>query len=165
MNKRIQLITILVIFLFSIQLLIFESYQTIFPNPDENNNYYLDETEISENNDDEDNTKYTKEDPPNKRSLESYNSGKTTIQNEMEERTQYSQNQSSHSSISIKIPNSSNFSSINLDTLDQNQLVDVISLKVSQAHNIEEYKIKQVLIDLIKITQTKNGDVLKSLRQ
>jgi hypothetical protein len=166
MNKRIQLIAVLlVIFLFSIQLLMFDSYQSIFPNLDENDNYYLDKSEIAEENDDEDDdTKSIKEDPPS-RTLESYNSGKTAIENEMEERNHNSQNQSSPSSISVNIPNSSSTSSLNLNILNQNQLVDVISLEISQAYNIEKDKIKQALFDLIEITQTKNGDVLKPLRQ
>lgn len=164
MNKRIQLIAfLLVIFLFNIQLLMFDSYQSIFPNL-ENNNYDFDESEIVEKNDNkEEDTKYTKEDTQNK-IVEPYNSDKTMITNEIVKSNSHTQNQSSHSSLSTNIPNSSS-TSVNLNTLDQNQLIDMISLEISQAHNIEKNKIKQALIDLTESTQAKRGDVMKSLRQ
>ena len=118
MNKRIQLIAfLLVIFLFNIQLLIFDSYQSIFPNL-ENNNYDFDDSDIAEKNDNkEEDTKYTKEDTQNK-IVESYNSDKIMIENEIVKSNNHIQNQSSHSSISTNIPSSSS-SSVNLNTLDQ----------------------------------------------
>ena len=53
----------------------------------------------------------------------------------------------------------------NLNTLDQNQLIDAISAKLSQLRNFEKNKISQVLIDLTQSTAAKGGDVMKSLRQ
>ncbi|MGH9981407.1 MAG: hypothetical protein ACRD6U_07630, partial [Nitrososphaeraceae archaeon] len=53
----------------------------------------------------------------------------------------------------------------NLNTLDQNQLVDAISSKLSQLRNFEKNKVTQVLIDLTQSTAAKGGDVMNSLRQ
>jgi hypothetical protein len=53
----------------------------------------------------------------------------------------------------------------NLNTLDQNQLIDAISAKLSQLRNFEKNKISQVLIDLTQSTAAKGGDVMNSLRQ
>jgi hypothetical protein len=52
-----------------------------------------------------------------------------------------------------------------LNTLDQNQLIDAISSKISQLRNFEKDKITQALSDQTKATATKGGDVMKSLRQ
>ena len=103
--------------MFNIQLLIFDSYQSIFPNL-VNNNYDFDDSEIAEKNDNkEKDTKYTKEDTQNK-IVESFNSDKIMIENEIVKSNIHTQNQSSHSSISTNIPNSSS-SSVNLNTLNQ----------------------------------------------
>ena len=53
----------------------------------------------------------------------------------------------------------------NLNTLDQNQLMDAISSKISQLRNFEKNKISQALFDLTQNTAAKGGDVMKSLRQ
>src|SRR5215204_5073368 len=57
MNKTPKLIAVLVvIFIFGIQLLVFESYQSLFPTSDKNDNNYLIISSIKENknNDDDD---------------------------------------------------------------------------------------------------------------
>ena len=41
----------------------------------------------------------------------------------------------------------------------------MISLKISQAHNVEKNRITQALIDETEKTKSKGGDVMKSLRQ
>ena len=53
----------------------------------------------------------------------------------------------------------------NLNTLDQNQLIDAISSKISQLRNFEKNKISQALFDLTQSTAAKGGDVMNSLRQ
>src|SRR5215204_6452810 len=60
---------------------------------------------------------------------------------------------------------SNSLSLANLNTLDQNQLIDAISAKLSQLRNFEKNKISQVLIDLTQSTAAKGGDVMNSLRQ
>jgi hypothetical protein len=67
----------------------------------------------------------------------------------------------------INPPDSStiSLSLANLNTLDQNQLIDAISAKLSQLRNFEKNKISQVLIDLTQSTAAKGGDVMNSLRQ
>jgi hypothetical protein len=54
---------------------------------------------------------------------------------------------------------------LNLNTLDQNQLIDGISSKISQLRNFDKNKISQALFDLTKSTEAKGGDVMNSLRQ
>ena len=54
---------------------------------------------------------------------------------------------------------------LNLNTLDQNQLIDAISSKISQLQNFDKNKISQALFDLTKSTAAKGGDVMNSLRQ
>ena len=54
---------------------------------------------------------------------------------------------------------------LNLNTLDQNQLIDAISSKISQLRNFDKNKISQALFDLTKSTAAKGGDVMNSLRQ
>jgi hypothetical protein len=53
----------------------------------------------------------------------------------------------------------------NLNSLDQNQLIDGISSKISQLRNFDKNKISQALFDLTKSTEAKGGDVMNSLRQ
>jgi hypothetical protein len=67
----------------------------------------------------------------------------------------------------INTPESSSISLslANLNTLDQNQLIDAISLKISQLRNFEKNKISQSLFDLTQSTAAKGGDVMNSLRQ
>ena len=60
---------------------------------------------------------------------------------------------------------STSLSLANLNTLDQNQLMDAISSKISQLRNFEKNKISQALFDLTQNTAAKGGDVMKSLRQ
>jgi hypothetical protein len=82
-----------------------------------------------------------------------------------------SQNLSSSPSPSPPSPiNTTDSSSIslsllNLNTLDQNQLIDAISSKISQLRNFDKNKISQALFDLTKSTAAKGGDVMNSLRQ
>jgi hypothetical protein len=54
---------------------------------------------------------------------------------------------------------------LNLNTLDQNQLIDAISSKISQLRSFDKNKISQALFDLTKSTAAKGGDVMNSLRQ
>jgi hypothetical protein len=54
---------------------------------------------------------------------------------------------------------------LNLNTLDQNQLIDALSSKISQIRNFDKNKISQALFDLTKSTAAKGGDVMNSLRQ
>jgi hypothetical protein len=55
MNKGPKLIAVLVvIFIFGIQLLVFESYQSLFPTSDKNDNNYLIISSTKENNDNND---------------------------------------------------------------------------------------------------------------
>ena len=54
---------------------------------------------------------------------------------------------------------------LNLNTLDQNQLIDAISSKISQLRTFEKNKISQALLDLTQSTAAKGGDVMNSLRQ
>ena len=53
----------------------------------------------------------------------------------------------------------------NLNTLDQNQLIDSISLQISQIRSFDKNKISQALFDLTQGTVAKGGDVMKNLRQ
>ena len=53
----------------------------------------------------------------------------------------------------------------NLNTLDQNQLIDAISSKISQLRTFEKNKITQTLFDLTQATAAKGGDVMNNLRQ
>jgi hypothetical protein len=66
-------------------------------------------------------------------------------------------NTSDSSSISLSLEN--------LNTLDQNQLIDAISSKISQLRSFEKNKISQSLFDLTQSTAAKGGDVMNSLRQ
>ena len=67
----------------------------------------------------------------------------------------------------INTPDSSgiSLSLANLNTLDQNQLIDAISSKISQLRTFEKNKISQALFDLTQSTAAKGGDVMNSLRQ
>ena len=78
-----------------------------------------------------------------------------------------SQNPASPPPSPITTPDSSSISLslANLNTLDQNQLIDAISAKLSQLRNFEKNKISQSLIDLTQGTAAKGGDVMNSLRQ
>ena len=62
-------------------------------------------------------------------------------------------------------PTTSSNSAVDLNTLDENQLIDTISLTISQANNFDKNKITQALFDLTASTKAKGGDILKSLRQ
>ena len=181
MNKIAKLIAVLVVFfIFSIQLLFFESYQTLFPTSDENQNNDFDDSEEEQSADEEDEPGYGKEQIQSKTS-ESYKPGygkeqiqsKTSesfkpqnniIENEILKSNNNSQKQFSPSP-PLNALNAPGKSSINLNALDQNQLIDMISLKISQAHNVEKNKITQALIDETEKTKSKGGDVMKTLRQ
>ena len=66
-------------------------------------------------------------------------------------------NTSDSSSISLSLEN--------LNTLNQNQLIDAISSKISQLRSFEKNKISQSLFNLTQSTAAKGGDVMNSLRQ
>ena len=53
----------------------------------------------------------------------------------------------------------------NLNILDQSQLIDAISSKISQLRTFDKNKISQALFDLTQATAAKGGDVMKNLRQ
>ena len=53
----------------------------------------------------------------------------------------------------------------NLNILDQSQLIDAISSKVSQLRTFDKNKLSQALFDLTQATAAKGGDVMKNLRQ
>ncbi len=187
MNKIAKLIAVLVVFfIFSIQLLIFESYQTLFPTSEDNENNDFDDSEEEQSPDEENEPGYGKEQVRSKTSesykpgygkeqvqsktSESYKPQNNIIENEILKSNNNSQKQFSSSpspspSPPLKAPNAPIKSSINLNALDQNQLIDMISLKISQTHNFEKNKITQALIDETEKTKTKGGDVMKFLRQ
>ena len=52
-----------------------------------------------------------------------------------------------------------------MNTLDQTQLIDAISSKISQLRNFEKNKITQALFDLTQTTAAKGGDAMNNLRQ
>ncbi|HEX5187115.1 MAG TPA: hypothetical protein VFV86_09520 [Nitrososphaeraceae archaeon] len=52
----------------------------------------------------------------------------------------------------------------NIKTLNKNQLIDAISIKVAELRNFDKNKITQALFDLTQITASKGGDVMKNLR-
>ena len=248
MNKGPKLIAVLVVvFIFSIQLLVFESDQSLFPSSDKNENNFFTISVFKGNNDDNDdddnngdgkfesqicgklldsetckkieeeiksNTKkLTKEEiqaeeirnkylepvEPNQdtiNTIEQTNENtqignSEQMQNEIIKSDSLSQNQASPppppstatatsppppppstatantpppSASSSKTPS---LSLANLNTLDQNQLIDAISSKISQLRNFEKDKITQALSELTKTTATKGGagDVMKSLKQ
>jgi hypothetical protein len=72
---------------------------------------------------------------------------------------------STPSPINTSDSSSNSLSLANLNTLDQNQLIDAISSKISQVHNFEKNKITQAILDLTKATAAKGGDAMKNLRQ
>jgi hypothetical protein len=168
MNKIAKLIAVLVVFfIFSIQLLVFESYQTLFPTSDENKNNDFDDSEEEQSTDEEDEPRYGEEQVQSK-TPESYKPQNNIIENEILKSNNNSQKQFSPSpspSPPLKTLNAPSKSSINLNALDQNQLIDMISLKISQTHNVEKNKITQALIDETEKTKSKGGDVMKTLRQ
>ena len=53
----------------------------------------------------------------------------------------------------------------NLNNLNQLQLIDLISSTISNANNIDKNKVIQSLIDLIKPTKAKGGNVIESLKK
>jgi hypothetical protein len=53
----------------------------------------------------------------------------------------------------------------NLNILDQSQLIDAISSKISQIRTFDKNKLSQALFDLTQATAAKGGDVMKNLRQ
>jgi hypothetical protein len=185
MNKIAKLIAVLVVFfIFSIQLLVFESYQTLFPTSDENKNNDFDDSEEEQSTDEEDEPRYGEEQVQSKtpesykprygeeqvqsKTPESYKPQNNIIENEILKSNNNSQKQFSPSpspSPPLKTLNAPSKSSINLNALDQNQLIDMISLKISQTHNVEKNKITQALIDETEKTKSKGGDVMKTLRQ
>jgi hypothetical protein len=67
--------------------------------------------------------------------------------------------------INTTTSSSTSLSLANLNTLDQNQLIDAISSKISQLRTFEKNKISQALFDLTQSTAAKGGDVMNSLRQ
>ena len=62
-------------------------------------------------------------------------------------------------------PSNSSNSGVDLNTLDENELINAISFTISQVHNFDKNKITQALFELTASTKAKGGDVLKSLRQ
>jgi len=86
------------------------------------------------------------------------------IENQMEKSDINSQNQTSYFSINTTEDSSSN-SLINVNALDENQLIDAISLNISRVHNFEKNKITQALNDLTEATKANGGDVMINLRQ
>ena len=220
MNKESKFIAVLVvIFIFSIQLLVFESYQSLFSSSDKNeNNYFTISTkEDNDKDDDEDDNndnvgfdfetckkildsetckkigdseiilstnqltkeeiqaeeitrKYLEPADPNQKTIDILGQ----MQNKILE-SDMSQNQGSLTpyttpttpSVTTPGPSSSTplLSLENLNTLDQNQLIDAISSKISQLRTFEKNKITQALFDLTQGTAAKGGDVMNSLRQ
>ena len=172
MNKEPKLIAVLVVvvvFIFSIQFLVFESYQTIFPDTDENTNKYFDDSssQNSDYNIYQDQEKSNNiEEFESQRALESNSQRTKIIGNEITKSNSNSQSQLGSSSPGTTNSLSSSSNSLqNLNILDQNQIIDVISSKLSQVHKIEKNKITQVLVDLTKLTTANNKDPMKYLRQ
>jgi hypothetical protein len=79
------------------------------------------------------------------------------IENQIGKSYTNSQNQPSYFSINTTKDSSSN-SIINVNALDENQLIDAIALKISEAHNFEKNKITQALNDLTEATPAKGGE-------
>ena len=219
MNKEPTLIAVLVvIFIFGIQLLVIESYQTsLFKNnndDDDNNNNDDDdnndgkfEAKICEKLLDSETCKKIEEELKSKtkkltkeeiqaeqirsRYLEPVDPNQNTINNieQTNENTQIGNSEPIQNEIIKSDANPQNLSSpppsspsppspinttdsssislslLNLNTLDQNQLIDAISSKISQLRNFDKNKISQALFDLTKSTAAKGGDVMNSLRQ
>ena len=208
MNKTPKLIAVLVvIFIFGIQLLVFESYQSLFPTSDKNDNNYLFISSIKENNNNNDDDDEESESVICTKLLDSETCKK--IEKEIESKTKklskeelqaeeitskylepvepnQDKNQASQptptspstttSSPSASVtppplsppPSSSSTPALslsNLNTLDQSQLIDAISSKISQLRTFEKTKITQALSMLAATTAAKGGNPIDSLRQ
>ena len=176
MNKGPKLIAVLVvIFMFSIQLLVFDSYQSSVFNNNNNN----DDDDDNNNNDDDDNNDGEFEAKVCEKLLDSETCKKiadelkSSTKKLSKEEIQAEQIRSKYLQPSpppTTSPNTTNSSGIslslaNLNTLDQNQLIDAISSKISQLRTFEKNKISQALFDLTQSTAAKGGDVMNSLRQ
>jgi hypothetical protein len=198
MNKGPKLIAVLVvIFMFSIQLLVFDSYQSSVFN---NNNNNDDDDDNNNNDDDDDNNDGKFEAKVCEKLLDSETCKK--IADELKSSTKKLSKEEIQaegirskylepspplttsppppttsppppttsppplpSSLNTTNSSSTSLSLANLNTLDQNQLIDAISSKISQLRTFEKNKISQALFDLTQSTAAKGGDVMNSLRQ
>ena len=203
MNKESKFIAVLVvIFIFSIQLLVFESYQSKNNNDDDDDNNndnvkfdfntckkLLDAETCKQIEDNEiifntNTNQLSKEEMQAEEITRKYlepvdpNQDTNTILGQMRSQiieSENTQNQGSLTpyttptppSVTTPAPPSSipSLSLENLNILDQNQLIDAISSKISQLRGFEKNKITQALFELTQGTAAKGGDVMKNLRQ
>ena len=203
MNKESKFIAVLVvIFIFSIQLLVFESYQSKNNNDDDDDNNndnvkfdfntckkLLDAETCKQIEDNEiifntNTNQLSEEEMQAEEITRKYlepadpNQDTNTILGQMRSQiieSENTQNQGSLTpyttptppSVTTPAPPSSipSLSVENLNILDQNQLIDAISSKISQLRGFEKNKITQALFELTQGTAAKGGDVMKNLRQ
>src|SRR5215211_8590079 len=211
MNKGPKLIAVLVvIFIFGIHLLVFESYQSLFSTFDKNENNYLaistikenDEDNNDEDNNDEDNNddggfdaklcnklydteicKKIEEEIKSKeiqsKEIKSSNKKLTKEEIQAEEITnKYLEPVNPPNPPSPVTPPPATTSHVtpppatnnspplaNVNTLDENQLIDAIASEISKLKNFDKNSITQALFELTQATAAQGGDVLKNLRQ